>query len=271
MDIRTLLRQYDLKPKRSLGQNFLADPGALDKIASAAELSRDDAVLEIGPGLGTLTAVLAQRARRVVAVEIDDRFLHPLTHILEPYANVDLVHGDILTLEPGELMGGEPYKVAANVPYYITAPILRHLVEAAARPALMVLTVQAEVAERLSARPDDMSLLAVSVQVYGQVQIVGRIKAGAFYPSPGVDSAVVRIDLRNPPPLDIADHAAFFKVVRAGFGQKRKQLKNTLSAVLGRPVSGVVAALESAGVDPSRRAETLSLAEWAAVVKALNA
>ncbi len=270
MDIKSLLRPFNLTPKRSLGQNFLSDLAVLDRIASAAEVGPEDAVLEVGPGLGTLTEVLAARARQVVAVELDDRLWPALQHVLAPYPNVHLVHADILETDPAALLSG-PYKVVANVPYYITSAILRHLLEARTAPALMVLTVQAEVAERLAAEPGDMSLLAVSVQFYGNVEVVGRVKAGSFYPPPDVDSAIVRVDLRRGPFLPLAEAEGFFRVVRAGFSQRRKQLKNTLAAGLARKPADVAAALTLAGVDPARRAETLSLEEWARIVKELTA
>jgi 16S rRNA (adenine1518-N6/adenine1519-N6)-dimethyltransferase len=270
MDVRALLREYGLRPKQSLGQNFLVDPPALAKIVAAAELQPHETVLEVGPGLGTLTAALAGHARRVVAVELDDRLLPVLERLLAGYPNVTVVHGDILALDPARLVE-PPYKVVANIPYYITAAILRHLLEARVQPERVVLTVQAEVAERLAAQPGDMSLLAVSVQFYGRVRIVGRIKAGAFYPPPKVDSAVVAIDLRERPALDVADPDWYFRIVRAGFSQRRKQLKNTLAAGLARPPGEVAAALEGIGLDPTRRAETLSLEEWAAVARVARA
>jgi 16S rRNA (adenine1518-N6/adenine1519-N6)-dimethyltransferase len=269
MDVRTLLRRYHLAPKASLGQNFLEDPHALDLVARAADLGPQDTVLEIGPGLGALTELLAARAGRVVAVEIDTRLLPALAEVLAPFDNVQVVHGDILALDPAQLVQ-PPYKAVANIPYYITSAILRHLLEARVAPDLLVLTVQAEVAARIVAEPGAMSLLAVSVQFYGEATIVGHIKAGAFYPPPEVDSAVVRVDLRRRPALGVTDVGAFFCVVKAGFGQKRKQLKNTLAAGLARPAAEVAAALTRAGVDPTRRAETLSLAEWAQVAAAMS-
>jgi 16S rRNA (adenine1518-N6/adenine1519-N6)-dimethyltransferase len=261
MHPRHLLQRYGLHPKKGLGQNFLVEEAALRRIVTAADLTESDTVLEIGPGLGALTRHLAVAAGRVVAVELDDRFIPVLREQLAGVSNVELIEGDILALDPAALVGG-PYKVVANLPYYITAAVLRHLLESTPRPELMVLTVQLEVAQRLTAQPGEMSLLAISVQYYGPVRQVARIKAGSFYPRPEVDSAVVRVDLDRDPPLTGPDERCFFRVVRAGFGQRRKQLRNSLKAGLGIPAKEVEAALTAAGIDPRRRAETLSLDEW---------
>ncbi len=273
MDIRKLLHEFDIQPKKSLGQNFLVDQRALERIVEAAELGPEDIVLEIGPGLGTLTRLLAARAGRVVAVELDSRLVEALKKILADLSNVEVIHGDILELDPAALLtraAGFQYKVVANLPYYITSAILRHLLTAAVKPKLMVVTVQLEVARRIVAEPGDMSLLAVSVQFYGRPRIVARIKAGAFYPSPQVDSAVVRIDLHEQPVVEVDDVDSFFEVVRAGFAQRRKQLRNALAAELGLPTNQVAQALSRAGINPKRRAQTLNIKEWARVWKEIQ-
>jgi 16S rRNA (adenine1518-N6/adenine1519-N6)-dimethyltransferase len=262
VNVKELLRQFGLHPRSSLGQNFLADDHVLARIAGAAELTPQDQVLEIGPGLGTLTRHLAERARRVVAVELDASLIPALRHTLASYPNIEIIHGDILQF-PISNFQSPGYKVVANIPYNITSQILRHLLEADVKPGLIVLTVQLEVAQRITATPGQMSLLAVSVQLYGKPSIVGRIGAGAFYPPPKVDSAIVRIEPYGQPPVDAPDSNRFFAVVRAGFSQRRKQLHNALAAGLARPQAEVAAALERAGVDGRRRAETLSLEEWA--------
>ncbi len=280
VNVHELLRRFDLRPRKGLGQNFLVDEVHLARIVAAAELSSDDIVLEIGPGLGTLTALLAQKAGRVIAVELDERMLPILHETLADYANVQVICGDILALDPGQLVEGAAsvsdkpvpilaYKVVANLPYYITSAVIRHLLEARVPPDLIVLTVQREVAQRMVAQPPHMSLLAVSVQFYAHVEIVDRIPAGAFYPAPKVDSAVVRLRRRPQPAVPVEDVAFFFRVVRAGFAQRRKQLRNALSAGLGRPSAAVAAALQAAGIDPRRRAETLTLEEWAQLADAL--
>jgi 16S rRNA (adenine1518-N6/adenine1519-N6)-dimethyltransferase len=228
-------------------------------------------VLEIGPGLGSLTRHLAQAAGRVVAIELDAALIPPLRRSLAHYANVTLMQGDILRVDLSELIGRDTsYKVAANLPYYITSAVIRHLLEADTRPSLIVLTVQLEVAQRITAKPGKLSLLAVSVQFYGYPTLVARIKASSFYPAPKVDSAVVRIEPHRHPAVDVTDREEFFAIVKAGFSQKRKQLHNALSAGLAWPQDEIAAALERAGVDGRRRAETLTLDEWAAVAHSVS-
>ena len=261
-----LLRSYGLHPKKGLGQHFLADQAALDRIVVAADLTPADTVLEIGPGLGTLTRLLAERAGRVVAVELDDRLAAVLSERLAGFANVEIRPGNILRLSDIASLVGPSYKVVANLPYYITSAVLRHLLERRDQPSLLVVTVQREVAERIVAAPPDMNLLAVSVQFYGRPRIVAHIPAGAFYPPPKIDSAVVRIDVRDEPAVSLGEGTSvvdFFRLVRAGFGHKRKTLRNALSAGLGLAPAAAEQALAQAGIDPRRRAETLSLQEWA--------
>jgi 16S rRNA (adenine1518-N6/adenine1519-N6)-dimethyltransferase len=271
MDVHRLLREFNLQPKKGLGQNFLVSEGALRRIVAAADLEPGDVVLEVGPGLGTLTRLLAQQAKRVMAVELDQRLVEILSQTLADFPNVKVVQGDILEMEPGGsggLSGLAPnYKVVANLPYYITSAVLRYLLTAKVKPQLIVVTVQREVAQRMIASPGQMSLLSVSVQFYGRPRIVARIPAGAFYPVPKVNSAVVRIDLDESPTVAVADVDRFFEVVRAGFGQKRKQLRNALAQGLSLPASTVVEALRCAEVDEKRRAQTLSLEEWARVTQ----
>ncbi len=267
VNIPELLRQFGVRPRKSLGQNFLVDEQVLARIADAAELGPEDEVLEIGPGPGTLTRHLAERARRVVAVELDASLIPILRQVTAPYANVEIVHGDILQVS----LAGFPfstYKVVGNIPYNITSQILRRLLEAKVRPALIVLTVQLEVARRITAAPGQMSLLAVSVQLYGRPAMVGRIGAGAFYPAPQVDSAIVRIEPYVTRPVEVSDPDGFFALVRAGFAQRRKQLHNALASGLARPPAEIAAVLERAGVDGRRRAETLTLEEWARLAQA---
>jgi 16S rRNA (adenine1518-N6/adenine1519-N6)-dimethyltransferase len=266
LSVRQLLDKHDLRPRKGLGQHFLADPNILRKIVEAAELSSDSVALEIGPGLGTLTRWLAKSAGYVVAVELDERMLALLREELADLPNLKLVQGDILELDPvgliRDLSSNLVYTAVANLPYYITSGAIRHLLEAEPPPNRLVLMVQLEVARRIVAEPGDMSLLAVSVQFYGRPRIVAKIPAGAFVPPPKVVSAVVRIDTYDTPPVAALSAEDFFRVVRAGFGQKRKQLKNALAAGLGLPPADVSAAMVHAGIEPKRRAQTLSLAEW---------
>lgn len=269
-----------VKAKKSLGQNFLQDRTYLDQIVAAAELSPDDLVLEIGPGQGVLTRELVARAAGVAAVELDDRLITPLRAMFATQLDrVQIVHGDILAMDPvalvdklaGRLPGqaSDPdYKVVANLPYYITSAVLRQLLEARRPPVRAVVLVQLEVAQRICAEPGDMSLLAVSVQYYARPQLIQRVPAGAFRPIPKVDSAILRLDVYSQPAVTFALEP-FFAVVRAGFGQKRKQLLNSLSAGLGRPKAEIAAALACAGIDPMRRAETLALGEWESLCRCL--
>ena len=267
LNVPGLLRTYHLQPKKGLGQNFLVDPAALRQVVEAAEIGPTDTVLEVGPGLGSLTRGLAQAAGRVVAVELDAELFPVLQHVLKGFSNVTLVEGDILALNPAELVGAPGYLAVANIPYYITSALIRHLLEASIKPARLVLTVQKEVAARLCAEPDDMNLLALSVQVYGAPRSVAAIPAAAFYPQPEVDSSIVRVDLFPQPVIHADQLDTFFRLARGAFGQKRKMLRNSLSAALNLPAAGVSVLLESAGIDPMRRAETLYLAEWRALIE----
>ena len=272
-----LLKKYKIQAKRGLGQNFLADINHLEKIVDAAEVGAADVVVEIGPGLGALSVPLAERANQVVAVEVDPVMVSILNEEMTAHPNFQVVEADILKVDPAQLLAerltgfdlGDPYLVVANLPYYITSAIIQHLLEASHPPQRVVITVQKEVAQRIVAKPGDMSILAVSVQFYGEATLCHTIPASAFVPPPKVDSAVVRIDLYDQPQVEIGRPADFFRVVKAGFSQKRKQLKNSLAAGLHRRQADVVDLMSSAGVDPTRRAETLSLPEWAALTKVL--
>ena len=270
LDVRRLLRDAGLRPRKSLGQNFLVHEGALARVAAAAGIRPEDTVLEIGAGVGSLTRHLAAQARRVVAVEIDPSFLPILQSVLAARPNVSIVLGDILALPLEKLLGAVEagaFKVAANIPYYITSAVIRRLVESAARPRRIVLTVQKEVADRICAAPGKMSLLALSVQYYGRPSIAGTIPADSFYPVPDVDSAIVRVDMDSAPDREPESAARMFRIARAGFSQKRKKLRNTLSAGLGEPVGRVEQRLGKAGVDPDRRPETVSVEEWVRIAE----
>jgi len=266
--VRRLLREHGIKPRKGLGQNFLLSERLLERIIAAADLDPKDTVLEVGAGLGALSSRLAQSCGRVVALEVDGRLLPLLQETLAPFPNVQVVHGDILAMEPGDLVS-PPYKVVANLPYYITSAVLRHFLEARAKPSLMVVTVQREVAQRIVAGPGQMSLLAVSVQFYGRPRIVAKAPPGAFYPSSGVTSAVLRIDLYESPPVEVADVERFFEIVRAGFSQRRKQLRNSLSQGLDLPADEVVQALRRVGLQETQRAQELSIDQWARLSREL--
>ncbi len=257
-----LLKEQRLSPKKELGQNFLVDSSILTRIVETAGVNQDSTVLEIGAGLGSLTFFLAQKAGQVIAVEKDKALLPIAQQMLAGFSNVRLIEDDILTLDLNSLQLPDGYLVVANIPYYITSAILRTLLSAENKPAKLVLTVQEEVAERICAQAGKMSLLALSVQVFGEPQIVMQIPAGAFYPAPEIDSAVLYVDLFQEPAIPQEKLDSFFRLIKAGFSQKRKMLRNTLTSGLHLPREQVEALLEQAGIDPQRRAQTLSLEEW---------
>ena len=267
-DIFPLIQKYQVQPKKTLGQNFLVDPNGLSKVLKAAEVRPEETVLEIGAGLGSLTYLLAQQAKQVVAVELDKRLIPPLTEAVADFDNVTIKQGDMLALSPDALLGAERYVVVANIPYYITSALIRHLLEAEHKPTRMVLTVQQEVAERILARDGKMNLLALSVQVYGKPELKARIPAGCFYPAPEVDSAVLAIELYPQPLIPAEQMDLFFELAHAGFGQKRKILRNTLAIGMKKSPAWAEKLLTAAGVDPQRRAETLSMQEWKQLVEA---
>jgi 16S rRNA (adenine1518-N6/adenine1519-N6)-dimethyltransferase len=267
-----------LYPNKSLGQNFLVDPVHRARIVAAADLARSDVVLEIGAGDGSLTSLIAAEAGGVVAIELDQRLIPRLQERFAAQPHVRVLHGDFLAMEIGEVVratGNEVsilastganatphFKVVANLPYYITAAAIRKLLELPEPPSLLVLTVQREVAERIVAAPPRMSLLAVSVQYYCDAQIVDRIPAGAFWPSPKVESATIRLRRHSDPLVAQVQTSDFFKVVRAGYCQPRKQLRNSLAQGMGTSAGMATAWLQAAGVAPERRAQTLILEEW---------
>jgi 16S rRNA (adenine1518-N6/adenine1519-N6)-dimethyltransferase len=260
--LKRLLQRHGLRPSKSFGQHLLVSRPALDEIVAAADLQPDDSVLEVGAGTGVLTVELARRAQRVVAVELDRAILPVLHETTRRFKNIEIIPRDLLAVQPAEVFGDAPYKLVANLPYYITALTLRHFLEAANPPRLLVVMVQREVAERMTATPGDLSLLGLSVQFYGTPRIVARVPADAFYPPPKVDSAVVRVDLFSQPPLSDAERDRFFGIAHAGFAEKRKQIHNSLARNLHVSQATVATWLAEAGIDPMRRAETLSLDEW---------
>lgn len=267
--VRALLRHLGLRPLKQLGQNFLVDQDILQSIIQAAELSPSDLVLEVGPGLGVLTAELAKHAGHVVAVEIDQGIAVALKKVLADAHNVTIVNADILRVDPGDFFKGKPYKLVANLPYYITSPILRHFFETRHKPAMMVIMVQREVAERIAAPPGEMSLLSVSVQVFGKPEIVTLVPPEAFYPPPKVESAVVRIDVFDRPAVDV-DLDKLFKVVQTGFARRRKMLHNAMAQGIWLPPGGAIEILQAVGIDEKRRAQTLTLEEWARLTKEIE-
>lgn len=245
--------------KKELGQHWLHDREILQSIADEAGLSKDDAVLEIGPGLGTLTSELLRQAGKVVAVEYDKELAQKLPGQF-PGTNLQVIHGDILQFDLSSLPSG--YKVVANVPYYITSKIVQRLVTAKNQPSTIVLLVQKEVAERLAAEPGDMSILAISAQAYAEVRLGGSVPAEMFTPPPKVDSAVVVLEMRVESLLIDVDEKLFWRLVKAGFSAKRKKLRSSLAGGLQLTKTQVEQLLDQANINPDDRAESLSIEDW---------
>lgn len=256
--------------KKRLGQHLLVDRKVLGRVVSAARLTKEDYVVEVGPGRGVLTRELCLRAGRVTAVETDPEMIEVLSERLSSFANLRILHGDILKLPLQELLAEdvEEYKVVANLPYYITSPVIRRFLEADKKPQLMVLMVQKEVAESMVAEPGQMSLLSVAVQLYARPRIVAKASPSSFVPPPKVESAIVHLQVMESPVVGIPSPGLFFRVVRAGFSGRRKQIKNSLSAGLGITAQESVELLGRAGIDPRLRAQALGLEEWAKLAAA---
>ncbi|MFV9505832.1 MAG: 16S rRNA (adenine(1518)-N(6)/adenine(1519)-N(6))-dimethyltransferase RsmA [Oscillochloridaceae bacterium umkhey_bin13] len=281
--IRAALRALELRPTRAMGQNFLLDQAALAAIVAAAQLEPSDVVVEVGPGLGVLTWELTQRARHTLAVELDRRLAARL-HNEFAQAPLTIMTADVLRITPDALFAALPptldppptsYKLVANLPYAITSAVLRHFLSASQPPDLSVLLVQWEVAQRIVAQAGDLSVLAHSVQIYAEPMIIQRVPAASFLPAPAVDSAIIQLRRRPQLAVQVDNLDGLFRVIKAGFLQARKQLGNALPkglAALGQPVERDVAlaALAAAGIDPQRRAETVTLEEWAMVDRALR-
>lgn len=272
-----LLYKYGFKPSKGLGQNFLVDKNALKKIIDTADLKSDDVVLEIGPGIGTLTKELAKKADRVIAVEKDKKMCDILKETLKDYKNIEVIQGDALKIFNSQFSISNKfpnfstlkYKVVANIPYYITSPLIRTFLETENQPSVMVLMVQKEVAQRICAKPPNMSLLSVSVQFYATPKIISYVSKNCFWPIPKVDSAIIKIDCIKKNKLDIN---LFFEIVKMGFSQPRKQLVNNLAGL--KFLNGVKLIKEEITlwllenkIDPKQRAESLSVDDWINLTK----
>jgi 16S rRNA (adenine1518-N6/adenine1519-N6)-dimethyltransferase len=270
-----LLRRFGLQARKGLGQHFLIDEEVLKLITSAAGLTSADVIMEIGPGLGVLTRELVRQGGWVITVELDSKLAAILKQSLASFNNVTIVNEDILQIDPLTLLQEQKakfptgisspfrYKVVANLPYYITSPVLRHFLEASLKPQIMVVMVQKEVAEAIVAKPGQMSMLSISVQFYGEPAIIGYVPAQCFYPAPEVDSAILKIKLYAQPPVEVTSKEGFFRLVRAGFSAPRKQIGNSLAQGLGLSKADILSLLGKASIMPQRRAETLTLDEWA--------
>jgi 16S rRNA (adenine1518-N6/adenine1519-N6)-dimethyltransferase len=254
-----------IQPRKSLGQNFLTDERICERIVDAAGITDADVVVEIGPGLGAITTLLAARSQKLIAIELDQTLIPHLRETLGLAAHVDVVHADALMVNYRELAAGQPVRFVGNLPYYITSHAIRTLLESETDWRSIVLTVQLEVAQRIVAQPPNMSLLALSVQFYGKAELLFRIPASAFYPQPDVESATIRI-VRNETQSDISA-SAFFRITRAAFAQPRKQLRNTIATGLGISKGATEDILSKSGINPGRRAETVSLEEWFSLVQ----
>ncbi|MEW6447775.1 MAG: 16S rRNA (adenine(1518)-N(6)/adenine(1519)-N(6))-dimethyltransferase RsmA [Bacillota bacterium] len=275
--VRALLLERGIRPRKRLGQNFLVNPGVLEKIITAAEIEPADTVVEIGPGVGALTRRLAQKAGKVLAVEVDGVLVSLLKDVLSGYPNVSLLHADALKIDfeavVAEAGGTFPYKVVANLPYYITTPLLIRLLDSGLRVRLMVLMVQREVGMRAVARPatKEYGALSVFIQYRTKADLVAPVSRGSFFPVPEVDSAILRLVVRSEPPVVVPSEELLFRIVRASFAKRRKTLLNALSGSnlgLDRDAWGLC--LARAGIDPERRGETLTLEEFAAIARSLG-
>lgn len=261
-NIKNLLAKYNLRPNKILGQNFLMDENAIGALVETAEIEPEDIVVEVGPGTGAITKLLAQRAKRVIAVEKDKRLIPVLQKELAEYKNTEIINADILKFQPNTCNPKpDTYILAGAPPYYLTARLFRHfLQEMETPPVTMALIIQKEVAEKITARPPHMNLLAISVQLYGMPKIKKVIKKGAFWPRPKVDSAIITVkNIEKPHGIN---EKAFFRLVRAGFSSPRKQLAHNIAANFKIPRMEAVTWLISSGIDPTSRAETLTLEAW---------
>jgi len=254
-----MLSNVNFKPKKYLGQNFLKDREVLKEITKAAEIQPDDIILEIGPGFGILTEELTKKAKKVIAIEKDERLVKILKEKFKDFKNIEIIQGDVLKLTTENLQLTTNYKVVANLPYYITSPVIRKFLETENPPKLMVLMVQKEVAQRICSKPPKMSLLSIACQLYSKPKIVKIIKKDCFWPKPKVDSAIIKLITNNLKFITNEFREEFFKIVKAGFSSSRKQLKNNLKKIFGDKTNEV---LVKAGIDPARRAETLSVEDW---------
>jgi len=264
--LKEILKKHDAFPSKTMGQNFLVDKTVLSKIMAAANLNQEDTVLEVGPGLGILTVELAKAAKKVIAVEKDSRMVTILEDSLATCRNVEVKKEDILIFSDIPV---EPYKIVANIPYYLTSPLIRKFLETEHQPQSMILMVQKEVAKRICEKPPHMSLLAVSVQFYAKTRIISTVSKHCFWPSPKVDSAIIEIIPYNRY-SNLAEANAFFKVVKAGFSQPRKQLVNNFSKSLGKEKSEISVWLSKNNLSPTQRAETLTIEDWIHLINTLE-
>ncbi len=267
--IQNLLKKYQLRPSKRLGQNFLIDKRVITKLIGAANLKPKDIVLEIGPGIGTLTQKLAKKVKKVIAIEKDQKMVEILKETLKDYENVEIIKGDILELAPRTYnLKAKTYKIVGNLPFYLTAPVIRKFLEAVeVKPRQMTLVVQKEVGQRICAKPPRMSILAVSVQFYAKPEIISYVSRKSFWPQPKVDSAILRITPLINTDRKLINADLFFKIVKTGFSHPRKQLINNLSKGLKFNRERVKDWLLKNNIQPEQRAETLTVKDWTSLTK----
>lgn len=285
--IQQIVNFYDLSPVKGLGQHFILDKDSLNKMTEAANLTESDLVIEIGAGLGSLTRELSQKAGKVIAIEKDPNLIRILPKINSDLMNVEYLEKNILSLDDsffeekfsnwtGSVKTNgrevpESYKIVSNLPFYITSAIIRQFLEASPKPEVMVIMIQKEVAERIIAGPPSESVLGISVKFYGEPEIVTKVNSNNFWPEPQVDSSILKITPYQAPKWEVKDTEGFFRLVKAGFRQKRKQLKNSLSHGLELSKDEASKILKSADIDPTRRAQTLSVEDWVSLHNELTA
>ncbi|MEK7072513.1 MAG: 16S rRNA (adenine(1518)-N(6)/adenine(1519)-N(6))-dimethyltransferase RsmA [Patescibacteria group bacterium] len=265
LEIKNICKAYGIVPAKSKGQNFLFDQNIVAKIIASADLDNKSSVLEIGPGLGVLTDHLIQKSGQVVAVELDKKLIGFLKNKYHQADNLEIIEGDILKLDRASLKLVTPYKVVANLPYNITSNFIRNFLETKSPPTEMIIMIQKEVAQRIIAKPGEMSLLSLSVQFYAEPKILFEVSRNSFWPSPGVDSAVISLKLKDK--LAFTDHKLFFKVAKIGFSAKRKQLHNNLANGLHLRSDQIKAIIKNIGLDEKIRAQDLVMEDWINLLK----
>lgn len=273
--IQAIKERHNFQLSKSLGQNFITDKSVIEKIVSGSDVGEDDLVIEIGPGIGVLTAEAAESAAKVVAIEIDKKLIPILAETLQEYDNIRVINQDILKTDINEIIDEERaagsftggVKIMGNLPYYITTPIIMGILEKGVHADSITIMMQKEVADRIKAAPGGKiyGAISVAVQYYCEVEQIATVPKEVFVPRPKVDSAVLKLDIRKERPVELIDEKAFFACIKAGFGQRRKTLLNSLTGVNGLGKEEIKGILENAGVDPVRRAETLDIKEFAAI------
>jgi 16S rRNA (adenine1518-N6/adenine1519-N6)-dimethyltransferase len=262
--IKELLIKHKTKPNKTLGQNFLIDKNVLSKIILSANINPEDTIIEVGPGIGNLTKELSQKANKIIAIEKDQKMTNILKDTLKDYKNIEIINADIRNYK----LQTKNYKLVANIPYYLTSPLIRKFLEADNKPKKIILLIQKEVAQRICSEPPDMSLLSVSVQFYAEPKIISYISKNCFLPAPKVDSAIIKIIPKNIE--NQISSELFFKIVKAGFSHPRKQLAGNLSKTLKINRKKTEEWLLQNNINPTQRAETLSISDWSNLSNGYN-